>query len=274
MLGAIIGDIVGSRFEFHNLKSKDFELFSPDCFFTDDSVMTLAIAQAILDTVKAHGTLEPDNAEHFYQQLASAAVKNMQAFGRSYPSCGYGARFAKWLDSSDPRPYQSYGNGAAMRVSPAGLAARTEAEAMRLAEAVTAVTHNHPEGIKGAQATAVAVFLLRRGVSKADVRERISCDFYPLDFTIDAIRPSYNFHVSCQSSVPQAIQCYLESQSFEDALRIAVSLGGDSDTIAAIAGSLAEADYGIPADIRTAALPYLDDKLCCVLDEWQEVMCR
>ncbi|MDR0672400.1 MAG: ADP-ribosylglycohydrolase family protein [Zoogloeaceae bacterium] len=257
MLGAILGDIAGSRFEFNNHRSKEFELFAPGCRVTDDSVMTLAVANAIMTAGAEDG-----------ERLAAATVSAMQTLGRKYPFCGFGARFAQWLESAHPAPYQSYGNGAAMRVSPAALAARTGEEALRLAHIVTAVTHDHPEGLKGAKATAIAIFMARAGADKNDIRDAIQRHYYPLDFTLDEIRPAYKFHVSCQMSVPQAIVAFLESASFEDTLRAAISLGGDSDTLAAIAGSIAGAFYGVPDDLAETALGYLDADLRAILDAW------
>lgn len=244
MLGAIVGDIVGSRFEFDNHRSKNFSLFAAGCSVTDDSIMTLAVAKAIMENGKRME--QAAGSEDDYRLLSELAVRYMREIGRRYPYCGYGGMFARWLFSDIPKPYRSFGNGAAMRVSPAGFAARTQKEAIDLAGAVTSVTHNHEEGIKGAQATAVAVYLERRGCRKSEIRERIGA-YYPLDFTIDEIRDTYTFDATCQQTVPQAIQAFLESTSFEDTIRTAVSVGGDSDTIAAITGAVAEAYYGVPA---------------------------
>lgn len=250
MLGAIIGDIAGSRFEWRNRKSKNFELLShtKGCRLTDDSIMTLAVAQAIMD---CGGDC---------QALSQNAVTRMQEFGRKYPWAGYGGRFFKWIRARDPRPYNSWGNGAAMRVSSCGFAASTIEEAKALAIAVTTVTHNHPEGMKGAEATAVAVFLAKSGNSKDMIRNYIEANYYNIDFTLDDIRASYTFDVSCQGSVPQALEAFFESTGFEDAVRNAVSIGGDSDTIAAITGGIAEAFYGIPADMREQALTFLNEE--------------
>lgn len=247
MLGAIIGDIVGSRFEWHNHKSKDFELFTPKCRPTDDSNMTLAVALAFL------------RAKEDKSDLAEQAVTSMRELGAIYPRCGFGGRFAAWLVSDDPQPYGSWGNGSAMRVSPCAWAATSLEEALRFSDAVTAVTHDHPEGLKGARAVTAAIWLARTGTDKQAIREHIQQNYYPLDFTIDGLLPSYRFDVSCQGSVPQAIEAFLESDSFEDAIRTAISIGGDSDTIAAITGSIAEAFYGVPAGICAKVLTYLDD---------------
>ena len=266
MLGAIVGDIVESRFEFNNNRSKDFELFAEGCFATDDSIMTLAVAKAIMEASKAAGGLRA--GDDFYRALSSQTVRYMKEIGRKYPGCGFGGMFLRWVFSEKSEPYRSFGNGAAMRVSPAGFVAADEAEAARIAKAVTEVTHNHPEGVKGAQATAVAIVMARRGASKAEIRRRVVEDYYPLDFTIDGIRATYRFNETCQQTVPQAIECFLESESFEDAIRTSISLGGDSDTVAAIAGGIAQAYYGVPDAIKEEALSYLDPELRAIYDEW------
>lgn len=257
MLGAIIGDIVGSRFEWHNLKSKDFELFTPHCHPTDDSIMTLAVAKALL------------SCGGDYSHLRENAVYWMQTIGRKYPHCGYGGRFRGWMFSDDPQPYGSFGNGAAMRVSACGSIADSMDEAKELSRAVTDVTHNHPEGIKGAEATTVAIYLAKTGSSIKDIRKEISKTYYPLDFKLKKIRDSYKFDVSCQGTVPQAIEAFLESNGFEDAIRNAISIGGDSDTLAAITGGIAEAYYGIPGDIREKAMSFLDPELTDIVTEFE-----
>lgn len=271
MLGAIIGDIVGSRFEFKNHRSKDFNLFSDGCFATDDSIMTLAVAKAILETEKVvergAGLYESD--QKFYSLLSELTVNFMQEIGRKYPHCGFGGLFGQWIFSDNPQPYNSFGNGAAMRVSPVGFYARHAYEIENLSRAVTAVTHNHDEGLKGAEATARAVCLARTGSLKEEIRSAIERDYYQLDFTIDGIRDSYQFNETCQETVPQAIQAFLESTSFEDAIRTAISLGGDSDTIAAITGAIAEAYYGVPDWIKQQALSYLDNELLGIYREWE-----
>lgn len=259
MLGAIIGDIVGSRFEFNNYKDKDFELFAKGCTITDDSVMTLAIAKAI-------HACEGDGD---WDKLGANAVKYMQEIGRKHPDCGFGGMFFHWIFSDDPKPYNSFGNGAAMRVSPCGFAAKTEEEAKLLSRKVTEVTHNHAEGIKGAESVTVAIYMARSGGTKEDIRRRIESDYYDLGFTLDEIRDTYRFDVSCQGSVPQAIVAFLESFTFEDAIRNAVSIGGDSDTLAAIAGAIAEAHYGVPQSIKRKALTYLDDGLLGIYRAWE-----
>ena len=332
MIGAIVGDIAGSRFEFRNIKTKDFELlvsgedvavnrkrdweerkcayaekmkaaadrkwwqlwrkraglgkmmsesgalisssiqvYEDDqahpcrnlerpCRFTDDSVMTLAIAAALMDWRKEGGDLK------------GHAINRMQEFGLRYPDAGYGGRFWGWIRAKNPHPYNSWGNGSAMRVSACGWAGQTLDEVKAISLAVTEVTHNHPEGIKGAKATAVATFLARTGVTKDEIRDVIVRDYYPIDFTIDEIRPHYKFDVSCQGSVPQALQAFFESTSFEDAIRNAVSIGGDSDTIAAIAGAVAGAYYGVPDDIREKAETFLSSDLLDTLHKFERMI--
>lgn len=196
----------------------------------------------------------------------------MQEIGRKYPDCGYGLMFAEWIFSEDPRPYNSFGNGAAMRISPVGFVARTEGEARRLSQVVTAVTHNHEEGIRGAEAVALAIYMARFAFGKDEIREKIQRNYYSLDFTLDGIRDSYQFNKTCQETVPQAIQAFLESISFEDAIRNAISIGGDSDTLAAITGGIAEVYYGVPEQLKEKALSYLDDELRSMYDDWCEFM--
>jgi len=255
MIGAIIGDIVGSRYEFNNHRSKEFELFSGRCFFTDDTVMTLAVAKALK---KSGGNAEA---------LPELTVEAMQKIGRNYPDCGYGGKFGRWVFSSDPKPYNSFGNGAAMRISPVGMFSSDIGEAKRLSYAVTSVTHNHPEGIKGAESVAVAMALARQGKTKEEIKNYIAENYYKIDFTLDGIRSSYRFNETCQDTVPQAFEAFFESENFEDAIRNAISVGGDSDTLAAITGSVAEAYYGVPRDMEKAALAYLDGALCAVYEE-------
>ena len=257
MLGAIIGDIVGSRFEWDNIKTKEFDFLTYKCSVTDDSIMSLAVAKAI---VQCDGD---------YSALSKNAVKYMQEIGRPYPFCGYGGMFRQWMYSDDPKPYGSYGNGAAMRVSACGFAATSMDEAIELSRKVTEVTHNHPEGIKGAEATAVAIYMARTGSGILEIRDYINNNYYPMNFTLDGIRDSYSFNETCQDTVPQAIMAFLESENFEDAIRNAISIGGDSDTLAAITGGIAEAYYGIPAEIRKHALTFLDELQLSVLNEFE-----
>lgn len=197
MIGAIIGDIAGSRFEHQNRITKDFTIFHENSRPTDDSVMSLAVAKAILE---CHGN---------YEELSFKAVSCMQELGRKYKNAGYGGAFIQWIWSTDPKPYGSYGNGAAMRVGPCGFAAKSIDEAKELSEAVTRVTHDHPEGLKGAEAVAVSVFLAKTGKSKDEIKAYIGDNYYDLDFTIDEIRPTYKFDVSCQGSVPVALEAFL-----------------------------------------------------------------
>ncbi len=270
MIGAIIGDIVGSRFEFDNHRSIDFELFTEDCFVTDDTIMTLAVAKAILETdrdiILASSNRRQDDV--YLNQLAKNTVSYMQLIGRNYPDCGFGSSFGQWIFSENPQPYGSYGNGAAMRISSVGAIAEFEEDVKRLSKAVTGVSHNHEEGLQGAEATSMAIFLARTGHNKEQIRQYIEGHYYTLDFTLDKIRETYQFNETCQETVPQAIQAFLESESFEDAIRKAISIGGDSDTLAAITGSIAEAYYGVPEDLVEKALMYLDDDLLEIYNEW------
>lgn len=257
MLGAIIGDIVGSRFEWNNIKTKEFDFLTYRCFPTDDSIMSLAVAQAIL------------NCKGSYGSLSDEAIKCMQEIGRPYPDCGYGGSFRQWMYSDNPKPYGSYGNGAAMRVSACGFVGKDIEEVKELSYKVTSVTHNHPEGIKGAEATAVAIFMAREGKSIFEIRDYIDSNYYPMNFTLDGIRDSYQFNETCQDTVPQALMAFFESDSFEDAIRNAISIGGDSDTLAAITGGIAEAYYGIPEGIRKHALTFLDQRLLAILNAFE-----
>lgn len=257
MLGAIVGDIVGSVYEFHNHRSKEFELFNPDCFATDDSIMTLAIAKAVMKSKPDHGDL-PQNA-----------VKFMREIGQPYPDCGYGGRFLYWMYSDNPRPYESFGNGAAMRVSPVAYAANSLEEVCKMSRAVTAVTHNHPEGIKGAEAVAVCTWMALHGADMKLIQKVVNDFYYRIDFVLDDIRPTYKFNETCQDTVPQALEAFFESDGFEDAIRNAISVGGDSDTMAAITGSVAGAYYGVPEQIARCASLYLDDDLLEILSEFE-----
>jgi ADP-ribosylglycohydrolase len=239
ILGATAGDIIGSVYEWKNVKTIDFHLFTYLSDFTDDSVLTFATMNAILE--------------------GTPYEKNYHDFGNKFINKGYGPSFRDWLQKPDMKPYNSWGNGSAMRVSPVGWAFNTLDEVLNQAKKSAEVTHNHPEGIKGAQAVASAIFLARTGKSKDEIKTYIETTFnYDLSRTIDEIRPTYVFHVSCQKSVPEAIIAFLESTDFENAIRLAVSLGGDSDTIACIAGSIAEAFYGaVPDDIEKIVLKIL-----------------
>ena len=259
MLGAIIGDIAGSRFEWSHNKSKDIELLTQigGCKPTDDSIMTVAIANAIME------------CDGDYSNLKKMAVQQMQQFGRMYPNAGYGSHFKGWVNSEVPMPYNSFGNGSAMRVSSCAYAAKTLDEAIALSKAVTEVTHNHPEGVKGAEAVTVAIFLALHGKSILEIRDYIDKHYYAMSFTLDSIRTDYEFDVTCQGSVPQAIMAFLESSDFEDAVKNAISLGGDADTQAAIAGSIAEAYYGIPAETRKLAFTFLDNTMAGIVNKFE-----
>ena len=259
MIGAIIGDIAGSRFEWHNIKTKEFDLLTHKCYFTDDTVMSLAICEALM------------RSKTNYSDLSEQVVICMQEVGRPYPDCGYGGHFRHWMYDEAPKPYNSFGNGAAMRVSGCGYAANSIEAAKKLSHLVTAVTHNHPEGLKGAEATAVAVYMARTGSNMMEIRDYINANYYPMDFTLADIRAEYTFDVTCQGSVPQALQAFFESTSFEDAIRNAISIGGDSDTIAAITGGIAEAYYGVPTSIRKHALTFLDERLLGILVEFENL---
>ncbi len=252
MLGAIAGDIIGSVYEAAPIKTKDFPLFHPQGRFTDDSVLTVAVADAIL-------------RGRPYEE----AVREL---GRRHPNAGYGGNFYHWLFAPQPRPYHSWGNGAAMRVGPVGFAFDAEAAVVAEAARSAAFTHDHPEGIKGAQATALAVFLARTGHDREAIRAAITERFgYDLARTVDDIRPGYGFDVSCQGTVPEAIIAFLDSNSYEDAVRNAVSLGGDSDTLACIAGAMAEAFYGgVPQEIRQQAWERLSPDLQSVMHAFEE----
>lgn len=258
MLGAIIGDIIGSRFEWHNIKTKEFELFTDRNEPTDDSMMTMAVASALIS----------DNEHSLEEQF----VYYMQRIGRKYPYSGYGGNFREWLYSDTPEPYKSWGNGSAMRVSPCGFLASSLEEAESLAELSAAVTHNHQQGIKGARATAAAVFLAKTGKTMQEIKDYISEKYYATDFTLDDIRPDYDFDVSCQGSVPPALEAFYESEDYVDAIRNAVSIGGDSDTIAAITGGIAEAYYGIPEEIKAAAMAYLDPFQTKIVENYYGVL--
>ncbi|MCL2826668.1 MAG: ADP-ribosylglycohydrolase family protein, partial [Eggerthellaceae bacterium] len=236
----------------------EFPLFGRGCTFTDDTVMTIAVADALMNGGKA-----------------GDYVRSLKRFGAMFPHAGYGGRFHTWLFSEDSAPYNSWGNGSAMRVSPVGWFFDSLEATERAAEASAAVTHNHPEGIKGAQATAAAIFLARTGVPKEDMRAYLEDAYgYDLHRTLDEIRPTYAFDESCMRTVPEAVIAFLESGGFEDAIRNAISLGGDSDTLAAITGSIAEAAYGMPEGIRDKTVSYLDEALLEVLIRWQDKMAQ
>ena len=261
MYGALLGDMIGSPYEFdRGKKTKDFPLFVRESEFTDDSVMTIAVAEALMKT------LGKDDVSVRY-----AVIRSMQKWGRRYPYAGYGARFIHWLREKDPEPYNSWGNGSAMRVSAAGWLCDTLEETRRLARLSADVTHNHPEGIKGAEATASAIFLARTGHDKEEIRAYITDEFgYDLTRTCDQIRPDYRHVESCQETVPEAITAFLEGKDFEDVIRTAVSLGGDCDTLTCIAGSMAEAFYGVPEPLKAECRQRLAPDMLAVVDEFEK----
>lgn len=252
MLGAMVGDIVGSIYEWHNHKSTVFELFPSTCFFTDDTVLTAATAQALL-------------VDRDY-------VSVYQDFARRYPGRGYGGHFKEWIYAENPQPYNSWGNGSAMRVSPVGFACKTVDSVLTEARRSAVVTHNHPEGIKGAEATALAIFMARSGSTRSDIKAEITQRFgYDLERSLDEIRPTYSFDVSCQGTVPEAIIAFLESTDFENAIRKAISLGGDSDTLACITGGIAEAFYGgVPPAIASRAREFLPAEFIAILEQFEQ----
>ena len=250
MFGAIIGDVAGSHYEHFPTKSLDFDFFREHTCFTDDSVLAIAVADWILHGGQLH--------KYFHDYVDQ------------YPDAGYGGTFITWARGGDTEPYNSWGNGSAMRVSPVAYARNSLEEVLELAEESASVTHNHPDGIAGAQATAGSIFLARTGKSKSEIREFVESQFgYDLTRDIVEIRPTYSFDVSCAGSVPESIIAFLQSDSFESAVRLAISLGGDSDTMACIAGAIAEAFYGgVPVELLTEARTYLDDRLLETADQF------
>ena len=262
MYGAILGDMIGAPYEFDmGGKTKSFPMFTDRSQFTDDSVMTIAVAEALLDTL---GGTEAE--------VKDAVVQFMQKWGRRFPDAGYGGRFIGWLCEAHPLPYGSYGNGSAMRVSSAGWLYDTLEETRKIARWTAEVTHNHPEGIKGAEATASAIFLARTGSGKDAIKEYVVREFgYDLSRTCDEIRPAYHHVESCQQTVPEAITAFLEGKDFEDVIRTAVSLGGDCDTLTCIAGSIAEAFYGVPDVLKSECKARLPEEMLAVLERFDQV---
>jgi ADP-ribosylglycohydrolase family protein len=261
MLGAIVGDIIGSAYEFKNTKRKEFHLFTPKSKFTDDTVMTLAVARWLCD-----------DKEHCKETL----VQRMQELGRRYPTAGYAGSFMRWLYNLEPQPYNSYGNGSAMRVSPVAFYAHSLQEALGLAKISAEVTHNHSEGIKGAQAIASSIYLARHGATKREIKSYVEENFhYDLSQQLDDIRPIYSYDMSCQHTVPQALLAFLEGANFEEVIRSAVSIGGDSDTIAAMAGGIAQAFYVIPKKLSSYCYALLTPELRGVLNDFEDLLgCR
>ena len=264
MYGAILGDIIGSPFEFdRGDKTKDFKLFSRRSHFTDDSVMTLAVCEALLKV----------GQDATVKEIEDAVISSMQSWGRRYPHAGYGGYFRRWLIACHPEPYNSFGNGSAMRVSAVGWLYDSLENTRTVAKATANVTHNHPEGIKGAEATASAIFMARNGSSKEEIKKYIENEFhYDLNRTLDEIRPSYHMDETCQKTVPEAIIAFLEAKDFEDAIRNAVSLGGDTDTLGAITGSIAEAYYGIPEWLMTECRKRINKDMRVVLDDFNDAL--
>ena len=252
IIGAVIGDVIGSVFEWDNVKTTDFDLFNPKCFFTDDSVLTIAVADCIL------------NKKNF--------ARTIWEYGRNYPDRGYGGSFRLWLKEDSLKPYGSYGNGSAMRASAVGFAYNDLETVMEVAKQSAEVSHNHPEGIKGAQATATAIFLARQGKSKQEIKDFIVQTFnYNLDFTLEEIRPTYPFDETCQGTVPQAIVAFLESTDYENAIRLAISIGGDSDTLACITGGMASAYYKhIPQEIMDFVVDKLPVEYIEIMNKFDE----
>lgn len=260
IIGAIAGDIIGSAYEFNPTRDHDFELFTPESTFTDDTVLTMANALWLLD-----------DEHHTPEKL----VKIMLDMCWKYPDRGYGGRFARWIRDDDPQPYNSFGNGSAMRVSPVGYYAKTLDEALALAQISAEVTHNHPEGIKGAQATAAAIFLARQGKSKKEIREFVEKTFkYDLSRTLEEIRPTFTFDETCQRTVPEAITCFMEGKDYEDVVRLSVALAGDADTIAAIAGSISSAVDEVPNEITQPAISLLSEEFCTTLLRFNELVAK
>ena len=250
MFGAIIGDIAGSYYEINNIKTKKFKLMENyKSKFTDDTVTTLAVAKSILE------------CNNNYDNLKEILINNMVNIGRKYSRCGFGGSFFKWIISDNHEPYNSYGNGAAMRVSACGLVAKNIEEAKYISKIVTEISHNHTEAIKAAEAISVSIFMASHDYKMNDIKSYIMNNYYNINFTLDEIRDTYEFNITCQGSVPQAFEAFFESKSFEDAIRNAISIGGDSDTIAAITGSIASAYYGVPNNLRKKALSFFNDNL-------------
>ena len=258
MIGAVIGDIVGSIYEFHNIKTKEFPLFSEKSMWTDDTILTMATAQWILDGA------DEDKSKNYYFRYA---------FDYPVPMGGYGTGFSMWVinaEMGNMKPYNSCGNGSAMRVGPVGWACNTVEEVLAMAKASAECTHNHPEGIKGAQATALAIMMARHGSSKEEIREELELRFgYNLHFTCDEIRPTYGWGATCQDTVPQAIVAFLDGTDFEDCIRNTISIGGDSDTLGCITGSIAEAYFGVPDDLRQQALNRLPEKFKDIITQFE-----
>jgi len=260
IIGAIAGDVIGSAYEFNPTRDYDFKLFTSESTFTDDTVLTMANAQWLLD-----------DEQYTHERL----VAIMQDLCSRYEDRGYGGRFARWIGDSKPQPYNSYGNGSAMRVSPVGYYSQSIEEALTLAKISAEVTHNHPEGIKGAQATAAAIFMARNGRTKQEIREFVEQEIgYDLSRSLEEIRPTYTFNELCQTTVPEALTCYLEGKDYEDVIRLAVSLAADADTLAAIAGPIASAVWDVPNEISQPAIALLSEEFCTTLLRFNELVAQ
>ena len=253
LIGAIVGDIAGSTYENNNIRTKECPLFTKECKFTDDTVLSLAVYKAFRD------------CKGDYSNLSQQTKICINEVGRKYENCGYGTDFKNWLFSENQSPYESFGNGSAMRISAVAMFAQDINQVKKLSNEVTRVTHNHREGIKGAEATAIAIFLAKMGSNMLEIRDYINRNYYTMDFKLDDIRESYKFNETCQDTVPQAIEAFLESKNFEDAIRKAISWGGDSDTIGAIVGSIAEAAFGVPLNISGEAYNYIPSEMLMVI---------
>ncbi len=261
MYGAILGDIIGSRFEFDRGGwTKDFELLTPECKFTDDTVMTIAVAEALMEA----------GEDATVEEIEKCCISSMQKWGRKYPNAGYGSRFIGWLFDEDPKPYDSWGNGSAMRVSAAGWLYDTVERTRKVARATANVSHSHPEGLKGAECTAAVMFLARNGSTKEEIKDYVVKEFgYDISKSVDEIRPFHRHDESCMDSLPKALVSFFEGDSFEDVVRNAVSLGGDTDTIAAIAGAMAEGMYGVPEDLKEECLSRVPGEIEDVINDFQ-----
>lgn len=256
MLGALIGDIVGSRFEFNNIKTKNFQLFHPDCSVTDDSVMSVAVAEMCL--------------KGFVPNNKDAIIKTFKKWGKKYPYAGYGSRFINWVLSNDINPYYSCGNGSAMRISAIGFYANTEEEVKLYSKSVTEVTHNHPEGLKGAEVTAMCIFMAKKGKTKEEIASYVK-QYYDINFDYEYLKQTYvHGQEICQITVPQAIYCFLISKDFEDCIRTTISIGGDCDTTAAISGAIAEAFYGIPEEIKNQVRKFIPLDMYEIVDDFDK----
>ena len=265
MIGAIIGDIVGSRFEWDNTRKEDFTFLHPSCSFSDDSVMTMAVADAIMQW--------DGEGRKSFERLSELAIIAMRTWGRAYPDAGYGGHFGQWLVDDSMGPYGSCGNGAAMRISPVGWAATSMEECIAMSRAVTEVTHDHPDGIKGAEATAVQIFLARQGNSLTDLKKYEEGHYYPITRDVAWLRRNYRWHSLCDGTCQPAFECLYESTGYEDAIRKCMLVGGDCDTTGAICGGIAEAVWGIPEDIVHKARTFLDDNQLAVVDGFRKRYC-